>query len=295
VSEHIGFVGLGNMGHAIAENILKAGYDTHVYNRDGSKAKALVAAGAKQGMRPADVVEPGGVVMTMVAHDAALEDVTLGPDGILARLGPGGVHISMSTVSPATARKMTELHEQEGCTYIAAPVFGRPDAAAARRLWVCCAGATEAKERVQPLLKATGQGIFDFGDDPAMANVVKLCGNFLVVSAMEALAEALTLAEKHGIDRSAVAQFLTQTAFACPIYQNYGRMIAEKRYTPAGFQMVLGLKDVNLMLDTAEQAKMPLPLANLVHDHLLSGIAKGRGELDWSALAQIVGEAAGVE
>lgn len=294
MSEQIGFIGLGNMGHAIAENVLKAGYGLHVYNRHADKAETLVAMGAQQGMRPADVVEAGGIVMTMVAHDAALESVTLGEDGILARLGPGGVHVSMSTVSPATARKMADLHAKHDCTYLATPVFGRPDAAATRKLWVCIAGDPRAKERVQPLLHTIGQGVFDFGEDPVLANVVKLCGNFLVVAAIEALAEALTLAEKHGIDRAALADFFGQTAFPSPVYQKYGKMIGEKRYTPAGFQMVLGLKDVNLVLDTAERAEMAMPVASLVHDRLLTGVARGRGEMDWSALAQLVSEDAGL-
>jgi 3-hydroxyisobutyrate dehydrogenase-like beta-hydroxyacid dehydrogenase len=274
--------------------VLKAGYSLHVYNRSASKAEVLVAAGARQGMHPGDVVEPGCIVMTMVANDAALESVTLGDNGILARLGPGGIHVSMSTVSPALARKMAELHAQHGCTYVAAPVLGRPDAAAAGKLWVCVAGESGAKERVHPLLRAIGQGIFDFGEDPSKANVVKLCGNFLVIAAIEAMAEALALAEKNGIDRGD-AMKLIQTLYPGPVYQKYGDMIAEKRYTPVGFQMVLGLKDVNLMLGAAEEAHMPMPIADLVHNRLITGVAKGRSEMDWSALAQLVGEDAGIE
>ncbi len=295
MNERIGFIGLGNMGRPIASNLLKAGYDLHVYNRDASKAAPLIAEGAQQGLRPSEVVEPGGIVITMLADDAALEQVTLGEDGILKRLGPGGVHISMSTVSPALARRMADLHAQHGCAYVAAPVFGRPEAAAAKKLWICLAGAAAAKERVLPVLQTIGQSVFDFGEDPAMANVVKLCGNFLIGSAMEAMAEALTLAEKNGIERTAVINMFGQTLFACPIYQNYGKMIAEKRYTPVGFHMSLALKDLTLLLDAAQQAIMALPIADVVHDRLLTGVAKGRGEMDWTALSTLVAEDAGME
>ena len=183
MSESIGFVGLGNMGRAMAETLLKAGYRLRVYNRDSRKAQTLVAEGAQQVMRPSEAVEPGGIVITMVADDAALESVTLGKDGILEHLGPGGIHVSMSTVSPAIARLMTELHAQHGASYIAAPVFGRPAAALSQTLWMCCAGASSARERIQPVLQAMGQGVFDFGEEPMAANVVKLCGNFLIGSA----------------------------------------------------------------------------------------------------------------
>lgn len=295
MNERIGFIGLGNMGRPIASNLLKAGYDLHVYNRDASKAAPLIAEGAHQGLRPDEVVQPGGIAITMLADDAALEQVTLGEDGILKRLGPGGVHISMSTVSPAIARRMADLHAQHGCAYVAAPVFGRPEAAAAKQLWICLAGAPAAKERVHPILQTIGQGVFDFGEEPAMANVVKLCGNFLIGSAMEAMAEALTLAEKNGIERTAVINMFGQTLFACPIYQNYGKMIAEKRYTPVGFRMSLGLKDLTLLLDAAQQAIMALPIADVVHDRFLTGVAKGRGEMDWTALSMLVAEDAGLE
>jgi 3-hydroxyisobutyrate dehydrogenase-like beta-hydroxyacid dehydrogenase len=293
MSERVGFIGLGSMGSPMARNLLKAGYALHVYNRDARKAETLVVEGAQQGMSPAEVTIKGGIVMTMVADDQALEQVTLGTDGLLEHLGPGGIHVSLSTVSPALARRLTDLHTEKDCAYVAAPVFGRPEAAESQKLWVCLAGATAAKERVQPLLKAIGQGLYDFGEDPGNANIVKLCGNFMIAAAMEAMAEALTLAEKNGIDRSAVMNMFGQTSFACPIYQNYGKMIAERRFTP-GFQMRLGLKDINLMLDAAEEAKAPLPLASLVHDRLLSGIAKGRGTADWPAFTLLVSEDAGL-
>jgi 3-hydroxyisobutyrate dehydrogenase-like beta-hydroxyacid dehydrogenase len=201
----------------------------------------------------------------------------------------------MSTVSTAIARSMTDLHVKHGATYIAAPVFGRPEAAASQKLWICCAGASPARERIQPVLQAMGQGVFDFGEEPMAANVMKLCGNFLIGTALEAMAEALTLAEKNGLDRTMVMNMFDQSMFACPIYQNYGKMIAEKRYTLVGFETRLALKDVNLVLETAEHVKMPMPFASLVHHRLLAGVAKGRDTMDWTSLAQLVAEDAGLE
>lgn len=294
MSESIGFIGVGNMGQPMARNLLKAGFRLRVYNRNASKAAPLVAQGAQQVSHPGDVVEPGGIVITMVANDDALESVVLGEEGFLKRLGPGGIHLSMSTISPATARKLADLHTKQGSMYVAAPVFGRPDAAAAQKLWICVSGPQAAKERVQPILNALGQGVFDFGEEPGAANVVKLAGNFLIVAAMEAMAEALTLAEKNGLDRSRVIDMLAQTSFACPIYQNYGTVIAQKRYTPAGFHLSLGFKDVGLVLQIADDVKMPMPFASLLHDRLIASIARGRGDMDWSALALAVSEDAGL-
>jgi 3-hydroxyisobutyrate dehydrogenase-like beta-hydroxyacid dehydrogenase len=294
MSEMIGFIGLGHMGQAMASSLLKAGYILTVYNRTLSKAEALTAKGARLAHQPSEAVTKGGIVISMVANDQALEEIVMSP-GFLERLGPGGIHLSMSTVSPEISRKLAQLHAQHGSIYLAAPVFGRPEAAAAQKLWICLAGPQLARERVQPVLKALGQGIFDFGEDPGAANIVKLCGNFLILSAMEAMAEALALAEKSGMDRSAVSDMLTHTLFSAPIYQIYSKMIAEKRHTPAGFRQTLGLKDLNLVRDVAEHATMPMPFASLLHDRLLEGIAKGRGEMDWSALSLDVLENAGLE
>src|SRR5450755_945185 len=294
MSETIGFIGLGNMGQPISTNILKAGFALRVYNRSAHKAQPLVEQGAQQVSRPRDVVEAGGIVVSMVANDSALESITLGVDGILARLGPGGVHISMSTIAPATARRLGELHAERECAFVTSPVFGRPEAAAAGKLWIVSAGPQAAKERVRPILDAIGQKTFDFGEAPESASLVKVTGNFLIAAAMEAMAEALTLAEKNGVERTAVIEMLSQTIFASPIYQNYGRSIANKQYTPVGFEMQLGLKDVNLALQTAAQSNVPMPLASLLHDRLLTGVAKGRAEMDWMALALGVSEDAGL-
>ena len=295
MNDIVGFIGLGSMGLPIATNLIESGYRLRVYNRTLQKAQPLVDKGAELGKSPADVVEPGGIVISMLANDQALEDVVLGENGILEKLGNGGIHISMSTISPTTAQNLAQQHEQKGTHYLAAPVFGRPDAAAARKLWICLSGNGAAKERVLPLLNVLGQKVFDFGEQVSAANVVKLSGNFLIISAIEAMAEAFTLAEKNGIDRNQVAELFGQTLFACPIYQNYGRMIAQEQYEPAGFKLALGLKDVELALQTAKESQMPMPFASLVRDRLISSIAKGRGDIDWTGLALGVSEDAGLK
>ena len=294
MNQVIGFVGLGNMGLPMATNLVKAGYSLQVYNRTAEKARSLLEQGAKLVDHPGDVVASSDIVITMLANDQALEAVVLGENGILDKLEAGGIHLSMSTIAPATARKLAEQHEQRGSHYLAAPVFGRPDAAAASKLWICLSGPT-AKNRVQPLLNVLGQGVFDFGEQVDAANVVKVTGNFLIISAIEAMAEAFTLAEKNGIERTQIAELFGQSLFACPIYQNYGRMIAQEQYQPAGFKLSLGLKDVTLALQTAKDSQMPMPIASLLHDRLMAAIAKGKGDLDWTGLASEVSEQAGLK
>jgi 3-hydroxyisobutyrate dehydrogenase-like beta-hydroxyacid dehydrogenase len=282
------------MGYSIASNLIRAGYKLRVYNRTLLKAEPLVSQGAALASHPAEVAEPGGIVVTVLADDRAVEAVALRDRELDERLGPGGIHLSMSTISPATARKLAEQHAQRGVAYVAAPVFGRPEAAAAGKLWVCLSGPKEAKKRIRPIVDSFGQGSFDFGEDPGAANVVKLCGNFLIAAAIEAMAEAWTLAEKNGLDRVRVAEMLTKTLFACPIYQGYGERIAHQQYEPVGFRLALGLKDVDLCLQTATASQMPMPLGSLLHDRWLSAVAKGRSDLDWTAAALGVTEEAGL-
>ena len=295
MKETIGFIGLGNMGLPMAMNLLEAGYKLRVYNRTPGKAAPLLQKGAEAVDSPAAAVEAGGTVVTMLANDAALEAVVLGETGILSSLGADGVHISMSTIAPATAQMLADRHKQQRSHYLAAPVFGRPDAAAARKLWIALAGSAEIKAKVRPLLDQLGQGVFDFGEAASAANVVKLSGNFLIISAIEAMAEAFTLAEKNGVDRVQLAELLGKTLFACPIYQNYGRMIAQQQYEPAGFKLSLGLKDVTLTLQTARESQTPLPLASLLHDRLLTLVTQGKGEIDWTGLALKSSEDAGLK
>jgi 3-hydroxyisobutyrate dehydrogenase-like beta-hydroxyacid dehydrogenase len=295
MAETLGFIGLGNMGEPIAANLIAAGHALRIYNRTASKAAPLVAKGATLAKTPADVASPGGIVFTMVADDRAIEELCLAPGSFVEKLGPGGIHISLSTIAPATARRLAEHHAKHKVEYVASPVFGRPEAAAAKKLWVCTSGHAAAKARVRPLLEAIGQGIFDFGEDAGAANVVKLCGNFMIAAAIETISEALALAEKNGVDKNAVADLFGKTLFACPVYQGYGKSIAAEKFEPAGFRLALGFKDVSLALSTATASSVPLPVASLLHDRYLAAIAKGRGDMDWTAIALGVAEDAGLK
>jgi len=272
MSETIGFIGLGHLGLPMATNLLNAGYSLRVHNRTASKAKSLVAQGAQLVTRPVDAVTSGGIVVTIVWDDAALESVVMS-HGFLEQLGPGGIHLSMSTVLPETAKKLAAMHAQHGSVYIEAPIFGRPEAAVAQKLWIPFAGPQRAKERVRPLLTAMGaQGIFDFGEEVGAATLVKLVGNFLIASAGYSLREALSMAQKNGVDPQAVVDMLTQTLFPAPIYQNYGKRIAENN---APFsQNAIPLKDVGLFKKTAQRVESPTPVASLLHDLLRSDEAR---------------------
>ncbi len=292
MAERIGFIGTGNMGLPMAANLMRAGFAVRVYNRTPGRASSLAAQGAETAADIKAVAEPGGILVTMISDDLALEEIAL--SGAIDHMAPGGVHVSMSTVSPAAARKVARQHDALGVRYVAAPVFGRPEAAAARKLWICVSGAKDARQRAAPLLDALGQKVFDFGDDPGAANVVKLAGNFLIGSALEAMSEALTLAEKNGIDRGHFVELMGQTLFACPVYQNYGRALAEERYDPPGFRLALALKDIGLVMGAAASSAVPMPLASLLHDRMLSGVAKGRSEMDWSVIGLGVMEGAGL-
>jgi 3-hydroxyisobutyrate dehydrogenase-like beta-hydroxyacid dehydrogenase len=294
--ETLGFIGLGNMGEPIAANLMQAGHPLRVYNRTASKAAALIANGAVAASTAADVAQTGGIVLTMLSDDHAVEEVCFPAGSFVERLGAGGIHISLSTISPAAARRLADHHRKFQVEYVAAPVFGRPDAAAARRLWICISGAAEAKRRVQTIIASIGQGTFDFGDDAGAANIVKLCGNFLIASAIESLAEAFGLAQKNGIDPKSVAEMFGSTLFACPVYQGYGMRIAEQKSESAGFRLVLALKDINLALQAAAASSMPMPFASMVRDRCVSGMAKGRENMDWTTvIARGVAEDAGLK
>ena len=291
----IGFIGLGSMGQAMAANLLKAGFKLRVWNRSADKADALVALGATRVQHPADAADAAGIVITMVSDDAALRQVVHGDHGIGESLGRGAIHLSMSTIAPQTAQELATAHATHGTDYVAAPVFGRPDAAAARMLFMLCAGPQEARQRVQPLLEAMGQRVFELGDDPVAANVLKLSGNFMILGVIEAMAEAMTLGERYGVARERTVEVLTQSIFPAPIFVNYGRQIAAHAYQPARFKLALGLKDADLVLAAARKVAVPMPLAQLLQGRLLSALARDRGEFDWTAAALGVSEDAGLK
>ena len=283
------------MGMPMASNLIAAGYQLTVYNRTASKAEPLLSLGAHRADRAGDVAQPGGIVVSMLADDSSLEALVAGPDALAEHLAPDGIHISMTTVSPAITRKLARVHADHGSVMVSAPVFGRPNAAAAKMLWICTSGPNDAKAKVRPVLDAMGQGIFDFGDDPGAANVVKLCGNFMIAASFEAMSEALTMVQKSGVDPVATIEMLSSTLFASPVYQGYGAAIAHRKFTPAGFRLPLGLKDIDLVLKTATEANTPMPTASLLRDRFISAIAKGRAAMDWSAIALGAADDAGLK
>lgn len=283
----VGFIGLGQMGSAMAANLLRAGHDLTVWNRSPAKADMLVAAGAKLARVPAEAAQ-GDVVMSMLADDGALEAVVFGNDGIVKA---PAVHIGHSTISVALADRLSEAHVGG---YVSAPVFGRPPAAEAAKLFVVAAGDASHLARFDPLFSAIGQRTFVLGTTPSVANLMKLCGNFMIMSAVEGMAEAMTLAEKGGIARSTLLEVLTETLFDSPIYKVYGDMLVNDRFRPAGFAAPLGLKDMNLVSAAAHDLATPMPVLSLVRDHLLSLIARHGDDIDWSAVALVARENAGL-
>ncbi|HEX4792799.1 MAG TPA: NAD(P)-dependent oxidoreductase [Humisphaera sp.] len=283
MAESIGFIGLGQMGSAMAANLLSAGFAVRVYNRTPERAKPLVDRGAILTASPEQTATPGGIVVSIVSDDRALEAIST--DALASALGKGGVHLSMSTVSPETTRRLAPIFASHGATLIAAPVFGRPEAAAARKLWICASGPAGAKQRVRHVFDAMGQGVFDFGEEVGAANVVKLAGNFLLTAAIEAMAEASVLAEKNGVSREALLEMFTQTLFNCPIYVNYSRRLIDADFDRVGFPIPLALKDMRLARDMASASNAPLPILSLLCDRYVSALAKGRANMDASAIA----------
>ncbi|WP_374024249.1 NAD(P)-dependent oxidoreductase [Mycobacterium sp. HNNTM2301] len=288
-----GFIGLGKMGQGMATNLLQAGHRVTVYNRSPEKAEALVQAGASAAHTVADACH-GEVVFTMLADDSAVEDVAFGDGGIIASLAPDATHVSSSTISVALSERLAAAHADAGQRYAAAPVFGRPEAAAAAKLFVVAAGEPRVLQPLAPLFDAIGQRTFVVSEQPHTANLVKLSGNFLIASVIESLSEAVALVAKAGVDRQQYVDILTSTLFSAPAYQTYGGLIARRQFEPAGFAAQLGLKDVRLALAAAEQLEVPLPVASLLRDRFLTLVATGIGHLDWSALATLAERDAGL-
>src|ERR1700716_3657703 len=273
----VGFIGLGHMGTPMARNLLKAGHRLTVYNRTRSKAEALAREGAQVAERVADACR-ADVLITMLSDDAAVEGVVFGDGGALYALGRNAIHISMSTISVALSDRLAAAHGKAGQGYVAAPVFGRPEAAAAAKLFIIAAGADATLARCQPLFDAMGQETFVISAKPSEANLLKLTGNFLIASMLERLGEAFALVRKSGIDPLRYLHILTSTLFSKPVYRTYGSIIAEQKNPADGFKMSLGLKDMRLALAVADATTVPMPVASLVRDHFMEGVAQGGGE-----------------
>jgi 3-hydroxyisobutyrate dehydrogenase-like beta-hydroxyacid dehydrogenase len=289
----VGIIGLGNMGSGIAKSLLRSGHRVTVYNRTRARADALAADGAIVAATPAGACS-GEAVLTMLAHDAALESVVFADNGILGALPEGGLHVSLSTISVALSDKLTSAHATANQQFVAAPVFGRPDAAEAARLAIVAAGSKASVDRCRSLLEAMGPKLLVIGEQPSLANVVKLSGNFLIATVLESLSEVIAFARKSGLDPNALLDFLTSTLFNAPVYKTYGGLIVEGKHEPAGFALPLGLKDVHLVLQAAEAQSVPMPIASVIRDRFLTAMARGNEHSDWSVLGRIAAEDAGL-
>ncbi|UVK36626.1 NAD(P)-dependent oxidoreductase [Mesorhizobium sp. AR10] len=289
---NVGFIGLGRMGAGMAANLLKAGHDVTVYNRTPGKDEELVQMGARSAAEVAEACD-GEIVVTMLADDHAVESVVYGDQRVLASLAKGAIHVSSSTISVAFAERLTADHAAAGQRFVAAPVFGRPEAAADGKLFVVAAGEPKAVTTVTPFFDAVGQKTFVVSETPKAANLVKLSGNFLIASVIESLGEAIALVGKGGVDRHQYLDMLTSTLFGAPVYKTYGGLIVDRKFHPAGFAAPLGQKDIRLVLAAAEELRVPLPIASLLRDRFLSLLAHGGDNLDWSALGSLAARDAG--
>jgi len=290
----VGFIGLGRMGSGMAGRLLQAGHEVTVYNRTPDKLKPLIMLGAKPAAKVSEACR-GDAVITMLADDEAVESVVFGEGGILKSLRRDAIHVSMSTISVTLSEKLTAAHERAGQRFVSATVFGRPDMAAAGKLFIITAGAQDVLGTCEPLFEAMVHKTFHMGDEPKAANLVKLSCNFLIASALESLGEAMALISKGGIDRHSYLAILTSTLFTGPAFANYGALIAERKFEPAGFAAKLGEKDIRLALAAAQNLRVPMPVASLLHDRFLTLLARGGENLDWSAIGGLAASDAGLE
>jgi 3-hydroxyisobutyrate dehydrogenase-like beta-hydroxyacid dehydrogenase len=283
---NVGFIGLGHMGHGMAANLIKAGHQVTVYNRTPGKAGDLEALGAQVASSVAEACR-GEAVMTMLSNDQAVEDVVFGKGGILDSLPQGAIHISSSTISVALSDRLADAHRDAGQRYVAATVLGRPEAAAARELFVIAAGAPDALADVAPLLDAIGKSTTLFGDTPSAANLVKLASNFMTASVIESLGEAIALTSRGNIDKRRFLEFLTSGNFDAPVFRIFGQLITAEAPAPAGFAAPLAFKDIRLAIQAGEDLKVPMPFASVLHDRFVELLADGGEQLDWSAIGRL--------
>lgn len=288
----IGWIGLGQMGTGMARSLLKAGYPVTVFNRTRKRAEELEPDGAKVARDVAEA-SSGDVVITMLADDPAVEGAVFSKDGILENLR--GTHVSMSTISPALVARMTKAHQERGCTFVSAPVLGRPDAAAEARLSIVAAGPKAEIDRLKPIFSALGKKLLIAGEEPAAANYVKISCNLLIATLIEGLSETFSLIRKSKlVEPAKYAEILGETVLGGgAIFKPYLETIPNENYKP-GFRAPLALKDIELVLDANKEIGAPMPIASLLRDRLLALIASGDGDLDWSAVAKIAARDAGL-
>lgn len=290
----VGFIGLGNMGSGMAQNLIKAGHTLNVYNRTQSRAESLQSLGASVAKTPAEAASDVEVLITMLSDDHALEQVIFTAGNAIDSLPSDAIHISMSTISVALSRRLVDAHKKKNQHYVAAPVFGRPEAAAAAKLFIVAAGSSKDIERCKALFDAMGQKTFYVGEDAPAATLIKIAGNFLITCVIESLAESFALIRKSGIAPNKFLEVLTESLFAAPIYRNYGKMIADDKFEPVGFKLPLGMKDNRLLLKAAEDLAVPMPIASLVRDRFIAALAQGLGESDWASIARMSYKDAGI-
>lgn len=281
------------MGAGMARNLVRGGHQVAVYNRTRAKSEALAAEGARAALSPAQAALGCEAVFTMLADDASVEEAVFGSEGLISTLARGAVHIASTTMSTALARRLAAEHSRRGQQFVAAPVFGRPEAAENKKLIVIAAGPEEVVARCQPLFSAIGRQTFVAGKEPWQANAVKLCGNFMIAALIECFGETNAILRKAGVAPQLFLDIMN-TLIGSPIYASYGRMIAEEQFEPAGFALKLGLKDVRLALATADELTAPMPLASLLKDQFLAALAAGQGDLDWSSMARVASRNAGL-
>ncbi|WP_233851633.1 NAD(P)-dependent oxidoreductase [Paraburkholderia sp. HD33-4] len=286
----IGFIGLGEMGAAMVANILKAGHQVRVWNRSPEKAQPLAGLGAQIVATPAEAFA-GDAVFSMLADDAALREVITA--SLLEHAPRGLIHANMATISVTLAEELATAHASRGVHYVAAPVLGRPDVAAAGKLTIVAGGPAESIDRIQPIFDALGQKTWRIGSLPQQANVMKLAANFMLGAAIETLGEASALVTGHGVAMQDFLDVITSGLFPGPVYSGYGKLIAEQRFEPALFKARLGLKDVRLALAAADAVTTPMPVASVVRDSLIEAIAHGDGEKDFAVLGQVAARRAG--
>lgn len=291
----VGFIGLGRMGQGMGQRIINAGHELVVYNRTREKTADLEKAGSKVGASVAEACRDREIIITMVADDAALNEVTLGSGGIREAMSKSAVHVAMGTHSAGAIQAINAAHIEKGQTFIAAPVLGRPDAAAAGQLVIVAAGNGDAIRRCEPLFQAMGRKTVEAGSKPEAALAIKLANNFVLGCAVQAMAEGFSLVRKYGVQPQVFYDVMTEGLFAAPAYKVYGKLIVDQGYDRAGFTTKLGLKDIKLALAAAELANVPLPSGSVVRDRLIGAIAHGDGEKDWSVLAREQARACGLE
>ncbi len=286
----IGFIGLGNLGTVLVQNLIEKERKLHIYNRTAEKMKAFEGKASLHNSIPS-IAKACDVIISIVSDDKAVEAISFGENSLIQNLNPSSTHICLSTIAPATSSKLFEAHKAQGLKYLTATIIGRPEAAQARALTVCLSGTSQKKNDIIEILKDFGgKNIYEFGDDPKNAATVKICNNFLILSAIEAMGEAFQLVEKGGADKEEFYRMITETIFSAPVYKNYGKIINEKTYDKAGFTSQLGLKDIRLASSLADSVNMPMPFADLLKNRFLINNNRGRAQWDWTSIVKVIEE-----